>query len=116
MLTKLHDLLFVQAYAQGVTGSDFLNKFTFQRSSGSATGIFSGLVGKVLVWVLAIIALIAFFYLIFSGVKYITSGGDAAKATEARNGIINAIIGIIVVVLAYVILQFAFKAGDALIN
>ncbi len=65
-------------------------------------------------WVLAIVAIIAFVYLIISGVNYITAGGDAEKATKARTGILNAIIGIVVVVLAYFILRFAANIGTNL--
>ncbi len=126
MLTKVNDFIFTTVYAvnhrpgveAGITGGDFLGKFTFAKLSPNTTAAntFSSLVGTILYWVLAIVALIAFIYLIMSGIKYITSGGDAAKATEARNGIINAIIGIIVIVLAYVILNFAFKVGIGVNN
>lgn len=109
MLTKVNDFLFLKAHAQ-VTGNDFFSIFKFDRDSftgGTAQGQFSNLLTKALAWVLAIVMLIAFIYLIMSGVKYITSGGDAGKATEARNGVINAIIGIVIVLLAFTIMRFA---------
>lgn len=113
----VEDIVIGTAHAQstGISGSDFFGRFTFKTTGGgSAQGTFSSLIGNVLVWVMAIVGLIAFIYLIMQGVKYITSGGDAAKATEARNGIINAIIGIVVVVLAYVVVRFAFNLGNAI--
>lgn len=54
----------------------------------------------ILLWVVGIIAVI---YLIWAGISYITAGGDDAKATKARQSIINAVIGIVVVLLAFVI-------------
>lgn len=112
MLTNISDFLFTKAYAQK-TGSnlDFFKLFSFNDGGTKAQtdpkGFFSDTLNNVLTWVLAIIFLIAFIYLIMSGVKYITSGGDAGKATEARNGVLNAIIGIVIVLLAFVILRFA---------
>jgi|SRR3989344_2996602 len=85
-------------------------------SVADAQSAFSRVVGNVITWVLAIVALIAFIYLIISGVNYITAGGDAEKATKARTGILNAIIGIIVVVISYFILSFAIRAGAQIVR
>lgn len=38
--------------------------------------------------------------LVVGGIRYITSGGDSGKASTARNMITNALIGIVVIVLA----------------
>jgi hypothetical protein len=50
---------------------------------------------------------IAVLFLVWNGFLYITAGGDAAKAKTARAGIINAIIGIVVILAAYLIIRFA---------
>jgi len=50
----------------------------------------------------------AIIYLIWAGIKYITSGGDVKKAGEARQAIINAVIGIAVVIGAYTLINIAF--------
>lgn len=94
----------------------FSNFFPTPSSSGTAQDTFTTVIGRVMTWVLAIVAIIAFIYLIISGVNYITAGGDAEKATKARTGIINAIIGIVVVVLSYFILNFAVRLGTNLGN
>ncbi len=120
MLTKVQDLIFTHAYAADAAvksqSLDFFNLFNFGKPKAGATaeGIFSTLIGKIMGWVLVIVAVIAFIYLIINGIKYITAGGDAAKATEARNGIVNAIIGVVIVLLAYVILRFAGSLGTEL--
>ena len=49
--------------------------------------------------------LIALFFLIWGGIRWITSGGDKGKVDEARKHIVAAIIGLIVAFLAYFILQ-----------
>lgn len=67
---------------------------------------FGNLVGTIIGWFLTIAALVAFIYLLVAGFQYITAGGDAAKAQAARTGIVNALIGIIVILVAYVVLRY----------
>ncbi|MDH4358355.1 MAG: hypothetical protein OEV37_00180 [Candidatus Berkelbacteria bacterium] len=57
---------------------------------------------------------IAFAYLIYGGISYITAGGDAEKAGKGRTAILNAVIGIIVVSAALAIYKFVLQgvAGD----
>jgi|GEM_PF-1327923 len=54
----------------------------------------------------------AIIYLIWAGIKYITAGGDTKKAGEARQAIINAVIGIAVVVGAYTLINIAFGINN----
>jgi hypothetical protein len=53
-----------------------------------------------------IVGVIAVVMIIIGGVKYITSGGDANNVTGAKNTILYAIIGLVVVALSQVIVQF----------
>jgi len=49
---------------------------------------------------------VAVIYLVYGGMLYITAGGDAEKATKGRTSLINAIVGIIIILLALVIVAF----------
>ena len=61
--------------------------------------------------VMAIVAgAIAVIFLIYSGIVYITAGGNAEQATKARQGIINSLIGIAIIVFAYAIFRFVVKS------
>lgn len=53
-----------------------------------------------------IAALIAVLFLIYGGVKYITSRGDKTEVEAARNHIIAAIVGLIMVFLAFFFVNF----------
>lgn len=66
----------------------------------------NGFVPALLDWVLVVAGIIAVFYLIYGGILYITAGGDAEKATKGRTAVINAIIGIAVILLALAIVQW----------
>lgn len=65
-------------------------------------GIFSNLVSSVLG--LAGIAL--FIMLLIGGFKYLTSGGNPKSLESAKNTITYAIIGIVLVALTFLILEF----------
>ncbi len=53
--------------------------------------------------VMFVAALLVFFYLIWGGIQWITSGGDKGKTEEARNKITAAIIGLAVLAASYAI-------------
>ncbi len=56
-------------------------------------------------WAAILAGLIALGYLIYAGIKYVTSAGDPGKTEEAQKQIISAIIGLAIVILAYTILR-----------
>lgn len=51
---------------------------------------------------------IAIVFLIYGGIKWILSGGDSKQVEGARNHIVAAIVGLIIVVGAFFILNFVF--------
>ncbi len=54
-------------------------------------------------WILIIAGGLAFIFLIYSGILYITSGGSPEQQKKAQQGLVSAIIGIIIIVLSYII-------------
>lgn len=50
--------------------------------------------------------IVAFIMLIAGGFKYLTSGGDPKKSQEAQQAITYAVIGLILLVSAYIIINF----------
>ncbi|MFC1711030.1 hypothetical protein ACFLZ1_00430 [Patescibacteria group bacterium] len=52
-----------------------------------------------------IAALMTFAFLVWGGIQWISSGGDKAKYEEARNRITAALIGLAIVVLAWLIIK-----------
>lgn len=53
-----------------------------------------------------IVGIIAVIMIIVSGLRFITSGGDANAVSSARNGVIYAIVGLILVAMAQLIVRF----------
>lgn len=78
--------------------------------SQALTGVDIGSVPQFLVTLLLIIGIvIAVVFLIYGGIKWILSGGDSKQVESARNHIVAALIGLIIVIGAFVILNFVFQ-------
>ena len=56
-----------------------------------------------------LVGIAAVIMLIISGFRYITSGGDSGKVGEAKQTIIYAIVGLIIVALAQFIVKFVLE-------
>jgi len=70
------------------------------------TGVFKQITNVVLY----IVGVIAVIMLIIGGVKYVISGGDAKKVTDAKNTVLYAIIGLIIAFLAFAIVNFVITS------
>jgi hypothetical protein len=59
-------------------------------------------------WIVGVVAVIM---VIFGGFRYITSGGDSNKVSSAKNTILYALIGLIIVALAQAIVIFVLNTA-----
>lgn len=62
---------------------------------------------------LFIIGAISVIMLIIGGIRYVVSGGDSSAVTSAKNTILYAIVGIIVALLAYALVNFVLTSFSA---
>ncbi len=69
-------------------------------------GVFTQIVNTIL-YVVGIISVIM---LIYGGLRYVISGGNSSKVTDAKNTIMYAIIGLIISLLSYAIVNFVINA------
>lgn len=56
-----------------------------------------------------VVGVVSVIMIIIGGLKYITSGGESSNITGAKNTILYAIIGLVVVALAQVIVKFVLE-------
>ena len=78
-------------------------------------GIFSEIT-NVLLFVIGAVAVIM---IVVGGLRYVISGGDAKQVEAAKNTILYAIIGIVIAILAYAIINFisgAFTNNGGILN
>ena len=65
---------------------------------------------RILTVVFSIAASTALLVIVINGFRYITARGDPQGTASARNGIVYAVVGLIVIMAAYGIVTFAIKA------
>ena len=70
----------------------------------------SGVFTKITNTILYAIGIISVIMLIYGGLRYIMSGGESKKVTDAKNTILYAIIGLIISILAFAIVNFVINA------
>lgn len=71
-----------------------------------ANGVFTQITNTIL-YAVGVISVIM---LIWGGLRYVTSGGDSKKVTDAKNTIMYAIIGLIIAILAFAVVNFVINA------
>ncbi len=65
---------------------------------------------------LLVVGAVAVIMIIFGGFRYIISGGNATSVTAAKNTILYAVVGVIVALLSYAIIDFVvdyFTTGSS---
>lgn len=67
-------------------------------------------IGAVINAVLGLVGIVAVVVMIVGGISFITSQGDPGKVTKARNTILYGVIGIVVALLAFAIVNFVLKS------
>lgn len=101
-------LPFSTAFAQ--TTVDPCPQGSFNKLCSSFTAArFGPLVGTAIQFILVIAVVIAIIFLIWGGIKWITSGGDKAKVDSARGTIIAAVVGLIIAFAAYFIISIVLS-------
>lgn len=97
-----------QALAQTASPGSSVNPDLKFLPTGFADNI-TILITSLLSVAIALVALLVFFYLIWGGIDWITSGGDKSKTEQARGKIMAAIIGLIIVAASYAIIQLLVR-------
>jgi hypothetical protein len=110
-----------KALAIGLSAISYLTFATSSfATSACPTGAFANLcnitgnsIGTVLGYAIQLIfilaVLVALLYLIWGGFKWLTSGGDKTAVGSAREHIVAALVGLVVIFLSYFILNIIVK-------
>ena len=59
---------------------------------------------------LAVVVVVVILMIILAGFRWMLSGGDEEKRKKAQSALINAIIGLVIIFLAYAIVSFVINA------
>lgn len=74
--------------------------------SGAPSETLTNIIKQIINIVSVVVGVVAVIMIVFGGFKYITSGGDSSNVSSAKNTIIYAIIGLVIVALAQFIVRF----------
>lgn len=76
----------------------------------------TSILGTIINYFSIFVGVIAVLMIIVGGLRYITSGGDANKISGAKNTIMYALIGLVVVALSQVLVHFVFTEAQSVAN
>lgn len=96
------------AQAAVCTGSakECITKGVNQVDDGTDANDLNRIIKNVVNVLLFIVGIAAVIMIIIGGLKYVTSSGDQAQVTSAKNTIIYSVIGLLVAAMAYAIVNF----------
>jgi hypothetical protein len=81
--------------------------------TGGAEETVNSLVATVINIFSVIVGIVAVIMIIWGGFKYITSGGDSGNIGTAKNTILFAIVGLIIVAMAQIIVRFVLSRATS---
>lgn len=73
---------------------------------GRETNKLPGVVNTIVNTLLFILAAVSVVVIIIAGITYTTSGGDATLVAKAKNTLLYAVVGLIVAIMAYAIVNY----------
>lgn len=76
---------------------------------GSGLERFNSLIKRIINLLSVVVGVVAVIMIIIGGLRYITSGGSDTSVTGAKNTILYAIIGLIIVALAQILVRFILR-------
>lgn len=93
---------------------DGLNMTTTDENKSLSVNTLVKNVINILLWAIGIVSVIM---LIIGGFRYVTSNGDSSQVTAAKNTIMYSVIGLIIAIFAYGIVNFVvFRVGGIAIT
>ena len=101
-------LAFIRVSAAGAQSGGLQAGLNSARGVDQPTEIFGdGAIFETIVnTMLFVVGAVAVIMIVYAGFRYVTSGGNSANVTAAKNTILYAVVGVVVALLAYAILDF----------
>lgn len=91
---------------KGIDGTDTCPAGSQSSVCAGKTETVAGPVQTVISILLFAIGVISVIMIIVGGIRYTVSNGDSSKITQAKNTVLYAVIGLVVALLAYAIVNF----------
>lgn len=100
------------ALSSGVSALTLREGAEAARCDGCPSDLFgeTGAFKQITNTILYIVGIVAVIMLIVGGIRYVVSGGDSKKVTDAKNTVLYAIIGLVIAFFAYAIVNFVISS------
>ena len=103
------DLTITDVVDGGPTGTEY-------RGKGQPAELFGGqdaIIPRIINLMLFIVGILAIVMLIYGGIRYVISGGQQERVTAAKNTILYAIVGLVVAIIGYAVVNWVVRnVGD----
>lgn len=76
---------------------------------GTDAGSFSTFITNIINVLLFLIGVISVIFIILGGIRFVTSQGDSSQVSSARNTILYAVIGLVVAMMAFAIVNWVVR-------
>ena len=96
--------------AAGVTSATGTPENCSDTGSGASSSI-QNLAKKIVNIFSVIVGIVAVIFVIYGGFRYITSGGDSGNVGNAKNTLIYALVGLVIVALAQLIVHYVLSTA-----
>jgi len=88
-----------------ISGNDFKNLIQIVPGQGTVT--LADLAARIANLLVLVAGILAFLYLVYAGILFITAGNNPDQAKKAQQAFVNVIIGVVVISISYLIVRFA---------
>jgi hypothetical protein len=99
---------------QGVNGAtNGTDSKTGCTNAGDPNASLKSIASKIVNLLSVIVGIVSVIMIIYGGFKYITSGGDSGNVSGAKNTLVYAIVGLIIVALAQFIVHYVLTTASS---
>ena len=95
---------------EGIDGATGVNG-SCQDATDTGAGSLQAVAKKVVNIFSIIVGIVAVIFVIYGGFRYITSGGDSGSVGNAKNTLIYALVGLVIVALAQLIVHYVLSTA-----
>lgn len=95
----------IAALAPMIARADWTSGFALANSSALPGGTVVNIITQLMMWLLLLLGAIAIIGFVISGIWYLTAAGDEERMERGKRGMMYSIIGVIVALIGFVIVQ-----------
>lgn len=101
---------FASTTPDSISGRSRSQVAVFQSEANFSSAPAENIIATIIKTALSLLGILFIILMIYSGYQWMTAGGNEDTVKKSRSRIINAVIGLVIIVLAYSITTFVFRS------